>query len=219
MSLAIPLAFSRRSAACFFRNSLPSSALLFRISRVSSPVFGAKRRPRPTPTPSPRKKFANPSLSIMLSPESHSQYTAFLFQHTECRTPGFSGTLLYRVTSQKRPRKLAAEELFEYAVKCLGARAYSTGDLKSKLRMRAANPADADATIDRLKEIGYLDDQRFAEGYAAARVENEGFGRMRVLNDLRARRVSGEMAEQAVEHAIGERSEAELIDAFIERRM
>ena len=85
--------------------------------------------------------------------------------------------------------------------------------------MRAANPADADAAIDRLKDIGYLDDQRFAESYAAARVENEGFGRMRVLNDLRARRVSGEMAEQAVEHALGEKSEAELIDAFIERRM
>ena len=130
-----------------------------------------------------------------------------------------SDTLLYSVTSQKRPRKLAAEELFEYAVKCLGARAYSTGDLKSKLRMRAANPADADAAIDRLKDIGYLDDRRFAEGYAAARVENEGFGRMRVLNDLRARRVSGAMAEQAVERAIGDKSEAELIDAFIERRM
>ena len=130
-----------------------------------------------------------------------------------------SDTLLYSVTSQKRPRKLAAEELFEYAVKCLGARAYSTGDLKSKLRMRAANPADAEAAIDRLKDIGYLDDRRFAEGYAAARVENEGFGRMRVLNDLRARRVSGAMAEQAVERAIGDKSEAELIDAFIERRM
>jgi regulatory protein len=136
--------------------------------------------------------------------------------HVECL---ISGTLLYRVTSQKRPRKLAAEELFEYAVKCLGARAYSTGDLKSKLRMRAANAADADGAIDRLKDIGYLDDRRFAEGYAAARVENEGFGRMRVLNDLRARRVSGDMAEKAVEHAIGERSEAELIDAFMERRM
>jgi regulatory protein len=132
---------------------------------------------------------------------------------------GISGTLLYSVTSQKRPRKLAAEELFEFAVKCLGARAYSTGDLKSKLRMRAANPGDADAAIDRLKDIGYLDDRRFAEGYASARVENEGFGRMRVLNDLRARRVSGDMAEQAVEHAIGDKTEAELIDAFIERRM
>jgi regulatory protein len=109
--------------------------------------------------------------------------------------------------------------LFEYAVKCLGARAYSTGDLKSRLRMRAANPSDADGVIDRLRDIGYLDDRRFAENYAAARVENEGFGRMRVLNDLRSRRVQGDMAEQAVEHAIGDRSEAELIDAFIERRM
>jgi len=123
------------------------------------------------------------------------------------------------VGSYKRPRKLAPEELFEYAVKCLGARAYSTGDLKSKLRMRAADPADADGAIDRLKDIGYLDDERFAENYATARVENEGFGRMRVLNDLRSRRVSGNLAEQAVEHAIGDKSEAELIDAFIDRRM
>jgi regulatory protein len=109
--------------------------------------------------------------------------------------------------------------LFEYAVKCLGVRAYSTGDLKSKLRMRAANPPDVDATIDRLKDIGYLNDQRFAENFASARVENEGFGRMRVLSDLRARRVTGNMAEQSVEQALEGKSEAELIDSYIERRM
>jgi regulatory protein len=123
------------------------------------------------------------------------------------------------VASQKRPRKLASEELFEYAVKCLGARAYSTGDLLSKLKLRAAVPADAVTTIDRLKNIGYLNDQRFAQSYATARVENEGFGRIRVLHDLRAHKVSGDMAEDAVEHALGGRSEAEWIDAFIERRM
>ena len=119
----------------------------------------------------------------------------------------------------RRPRKLAAEELFEYAVKSLGARAYSTGDLKARLRMRAANAADADAAIERLKDIGYLDDRRFAESYAAARVENEGFGRMRVVQDLRARRIAGETAEQAVEQALGDKAEDELIDAFIARRM
>jgi regulatory protein len=123
------------------------------------------------------------------------------------------------VSSRGRPRKLAAEELFEYAVKCLGARAYSTGDLKSKLRVRAADPADADAAIDRLQDIGYLDDRRFAESYAVARIENEGFGRVRVLNDLRARRVPGELAQDAVERALKDRTEAELIDAFIARRM
>lgn len=121
--------------------------------------------------------------------------------------------------SSKRPRKLAPEALFEYAVKCLGARAYSTGDLKIKLRLRAANPADADGVIDRLKDVGYLDDRRFAENYATARFENQGFGRMRVLIDLRSRRVAPDLAEKAVEQAMGDRSEAELIDAFIERRM
>lgn len=118
-----------------------------------------------------------------------------------------------------RSRKLAAEQLFEYAVKCLGVRAYSTGDLKSKLRMRAAHPPDVDATIDRLQDIGYLNDRRFAENFAAARVQNDGFGRMRVLSDLRARRVQGPLAEQAVEQALEGKSEAELIDSYIERRM
>lgn len=104
-------------------------------------------------------------------------------------------------------------------MKCLSARACSTGDLKSKLWRRAANPPDIDAVIARLNDIGYLNDQRFAEDYAAARVENDGFGRMRVLNDLRTRRVTPEMANKAVERALEGRSEAELIDAFIERRM
>lgn len=119
----------------------------------------------------------------------------------------------------RRARKLAAEELFEYAVKCLGARAWSTGDLKAKLIMRAADEADAGRTIERLKEVGYLNDARFAENFAQARIENEGFGRMRVLHDLRARRVAGEVAERAVEQALDGRSEAELIEAWIERRM
>jgi regulatory protein len=123
------------------------------------------------------------------------------------------------VASPKKPRKLAAEELFEYAVKRLGDRSYSTGDLKSKLRLRAAHPPDVDAALARLKDIGYLDDRRFAENFAAARVQNEGFGRMRVLRDLRAKQVSGSLADEAVNRALGDMSEAELIDRYIERRM
>jgi regulatory protein len=119
----------------------------------------------------------------------------------------------------RKSKRLAAGELFEYAVKSLSARAYSAGDLKARLRLRAANPEDADAAIERLRDIGYLDDKRFAESYASARVENEGFGRMRVLQDLRARRITGETAERAVGNAIGDRTEDDLIDAFIARRM
>ncbi|HWE53291.1 MAG TPA: RecX family transcriptional regulator [Bryobacteraceae bacterium] len=119
----------------------------------------------------------------------------------------------------KRPRKLAAEELFEYAVKCLAARIYSTGDLSAKLRLRAAHLPDVAHTIERLNEIGYLNDRHFAETFAAARVANDGFGKIRVLNDLRKHRIAAELAEGAVNQAIDGRSEAELIDEYIERRM
>jgi regulatory protein len=101
----------------------------------------------------------------------------------------------------------------------LGVRGYSSGDLRTKLRLKAAEPADIDSAVNRLKEIGYLDDQRYARSYASARVENQGFGRIRVLNDLRARRISGNLADQAVTQALEGRTEAELIDAYIERRM
>jgi len=119
----------------------------------------------------------------------------------------------------RKPRRLADEELFEYAVKCLGMRAFSTGNLQAKLRLKAARPAAVDGVIARLKDIGYLDDRQFAETFASARVQNGGFGRQRLLSDLRARRISGNLAAEAVDRALDGRSEAELIDAWIERRM
>lgn len=120
---------------------------------------------------------------------------------------------------RKTVRKLAAEELFQYAVRYLGLRACSSDELKTRLRARAALGSDVEATIARLKDIGYLNDKRFAESYAAARLENDGFGRIRVLNDLRSRRVPANLAEKAVEQVFEDKSESELIDAFIERRL
>jgi regulatory protein len=122
-------------------------------------------------------------------------------------------------TLRKPPAKLASEALFEYAVKYLGFQACSSDALRSRLRLKAAHPGDVDTTIARLKDIGYLNDARFAESYAANRVQNEGFGRMRVLSDLRAKRVPEKLADKAVEQAFEEKSEPDMIDSFIERRM
>ncbi len=116
-------------------------------------------------------------------------------------------------------RKLAPEELFEYAVQCLGRRSFASEELKAKLKTRAARAADADGAIARLKEIGYLNDERFAESFALNRAENDGFGKMRVLSDLRARKVAPKVAEQAVAQVFEERNEADQIEAYIDRRM
>ncbi len=120
---------------------------------------------------------------------------------------------------RKTVRKLAAQALFEYAVKYLSLQACSSEHLKTKLRFRAAEAGDVESVVARLKDIGYLNDERYAESFAANRVDNDGFGRMRVLADLRARRVSPKLAEKAVAQVFEGKSESDLIDNFIERRM
>ena len=120
--------------------------------------------------------------------------------------------------TKREPKRFQKEELFNYAVRALGGRAHSIGELREKLRRRAENTEDIDGVVARLKEIGYLDDRRFAESFAASRLENEGLGKMRVLRDLRQRRVAPQLAEQVTEKTYQETNEAELIEGFLKRK-
>jgi regulatory protein len=57
------------------------------------------------------------------------------------------------------------EQLFLYAVRVLGARACSESVLRQKLA-RHARPEVVAEVLQRVKSLGYLDDQKYAEGYA-----------------------------------------------------
>jgi len=119
----------------------------------------------------------------------------------------------------KPQAKLAADGLFDYAVRVLANRARSSDELRFQLRRRAASLSDIEPVIDRLKDLGYLNDERFAEMYTAMRVDNDGFGRDRVLRDLRKRQVAARLAEQAVSRAFEGRDEQEMVAVYVERRM
>jgi regulatory protein len=118
----------------------------------------------------------------------------------------------------KPPRKLDAQGLWDYALRALGRRALSTGELRAKLTGRAESPDLVEPLIARLAGHGYLDDARFADSYSRARLENEGFGRQRVLRDLRVRRVGSQTAEAAVDKAFESVDEASQIEAFLRRK-
>ena len=75
-----------------------------------------------------------------------------------------------------------------------------------------------DAVLAKLKEAGYLNDQRFAEAYAAARLQDQGLGKMRVLRDLRQRRVAPKLAEQVTEQTYQQTNETDLIEQFLRRK-
>jgi len=120
--------------------------------------------------------------------------------------------------TERKPRLLGADALWEYAVKVLGGRAYSIGELREKLRRRAERAGDVDGVLARLKDVGYLDDRRFAENFATSRLANEKFGRGRVLHDLRARRVAPAVAERTVEQVYRDVDENALIEDWIRRK-
>ncbi|MBV8550935.1 MAG: regulatory protein RecX [Acidobacteriaceae bacterium] len=116
------------------------------------------------------------------------------------------------------PKKLNADALWEYALRALGARSYSMNELRQKLARRAESSTDVADTIARLREYGLADDAKFSEVFASSRLQNQGFGRMRVLRELRGKRVAPAVAEQAVERAFDGTDEHELAAKFLERK-
>jgi regulatory protein len=119
---------------------------------------------------------------------------------------------------ERKPRRLDADGLWEYALKSLGGRAHSIGELREKLRRRAERAGDIDGVLARLKEHQYLDDRRYAESFASARLANEKLGRTRVIRELRARRVAPAVAERTVEKVYQGVPETALIEEWIRRK-
>jgi len=105
-----------------------------------------------------------------------------------------------------------------YAARTLSARAQTISEMREKLKRRAARIEDIDEVMSRLKQSGYLNDQRFADSLANWRRESEGLGKTRVMRDLMARRVAPALAKQAAEAAYTGVDEIAMIQSFLERK-
>ena len=120
--------------------------------------------------------------------------------------------------AERKPRTLDDGALWAYALRLLSGRAHSQGELREKLRRRAQRAGAVDEALARLKEHGYLDDRKFAETFAAARLANEKLGKGRVVRDLRQRRVATALAEQTVRQVYQGVNEEALIEDWIRRK-
>jgi regulatory protein len=123
-----------------------------------------------------------------------------------------------------RPRKLETEaELYAYAVGALGRRMRSVAELKRLMRPRVDLETEYGQTlielvIRKLKDQGYLNDARYAADYSSFRRDNEKFGRMRVVTDLKAKGVHGEVIEKAVESFYDDVTEEKQARGYLRRK-
>jgi regulatory protein len=124
-----------------------------------------------------------------------------------------------------RPKKREAvgeAALLEYAVGALARRMRTERDLRRLMKLRAeegeAGARAMDAVVARLKELGYLSDERFAEDYTRVRKEHEKFGRRRVQQDLMQKGVGKELVATTLETAYEDVDEVALARQYIARK-
>ncbi len=123
-----------------------------------------------------------------------------------------------------RPKKVYTEdELYEYAIGALARRMRTVAELKRLLRQKVEIETEIGQTlveliIRRLKDQGYLNDSKYAASYSAFRRDNEKFGRIRVITDLKTKGVHPDIIGKAVESAYDEINEERQARAYLSRK-
>lgn len=109
---------------------------------------------------------------------------------------------------------------FERAIKLLAAKPRSVAELRERLlRRKETNKSIVETVIARLREYGYLDDERFAFSYASSKVKQRPIGRRRLQRDLKLKQIPNSVADEALELVYAETPEDQLIDRAIEKRI
>ncbi|MEM7480824.1 MAG: regulatory protein RecX [Acidobacteriota bacterium] len=94
----------------------------------------------------------------------------------------------------------SARACFQKAVDLLSRRPHFRAQLETKLRARRFDDEEIATALDRLEELGYLNDLQTAADYVARKVERAPIGSRR----LRAELVQRGAASAAIDHALAD---------------
>jgi regulatory protein len=127
-----------------------------------------------------------------------------------------------------RPKKkfYSEDELYEYAVGALARRMRTVAELKRLLRARVEDEESeygktlVELIVRRLKDRGYLNDSQYAAYFSSLRRDNQKFGRMRVVTDLKAKGMHSDVIDKAVDAAFdGVSEEAQAREYLRKKRL
>jgi len=125
-----------------------------------------------------------------------------------------------------RPKRrfYTEDELFEYAVGALARRMRTVAELKRLLRARVEDAESEYGTtlveliVRRLKDRGYLNDSQYAAYFSSLRRDNQKFGRLRVVTDLKAKGMHSDVIDKAVDAAFDGVSEEKQAREYLRKK-
>ncbi|MGH9432412.1 MAG: regulatory protein RecX [Terriglobia bacterium] len=108
---------------------------------------------------------------------------------------------------------------FSAAIRLLARRSYSVAELRRALQRKLGKDADLDPVLARLRQLGYLDDRKFASQFASSLTRNRTFGRRRVKHELQAKLVDYRAIDAALDQAYEDVNEQQLLERALERKL
>src|SRR5690242_9297195 len=108
---------------------------------------------------------------------------------------------------------------FETAVAMLSRRPYSVAELRRALERKFPDSADLPQVLVRLRQLGYLDDAKFAEAYASSLARVRNYGRHRVRRELKSKLVDYRVIDRAVDNAFTSVNERELLERALDKKI
>jgi regulatory protein len=111
----------------------------------------------------------------------------------------------------------ASQRAWQAALKLIARRDMAAEQLRRALLAKGHEEAAIGAALARLQRERYIDDASLAARYAQSRLQFHGQGQHRVRQGLRRRGVAGATIEAGIREALGEVSEAGVIDRLARR--
>ena len=95
-----------------------------------------------------------------------------------------------------------SKKAYNAAIRMLGRREHSQGELASKLRQKFSGlpPSELDQLLDELKQHGLQSDTRFAESLVRSRI-GRGYGPYYIRRELAFKGVAGDLIDEQLEQA------------------
>ncbi|MCP3176757.1 recombination regulator RecX [Desulfuromonas sp. KJ2020] len=113
---------------------------------------------------------------------------------------------------------MSASEAMGAALRLLARRGHSEEELRGKLRRKGLSDQDIAASLERCRQLGYIDDERFAEERARQLLSQGRATGKRLLLELQRLGIDESLAHRALEAARAEQDETALLDDLLDRR-
>jgi regulatory protein len=118
----------------------------------------------------------------------------------------------------KQPAKQPAQPL-DFTFRLLARRPYSVAELRRALERKFGAGTRVDDTIARVRQLGYVDDRKFAADFATSLAANRGFGRNRIRQELKSRLVDYGVIDPALDQAFEEHDEHQMLEQALARKL